>query len=278
MQFTAARAFGPALAGFVLAALGAGTAFLFNAVTFLLVLAALATVQPRVIELPPPPSVIDHLRAGVRYVWASRALVLPVLTIFILSFFGSSVVQLAAPIAKQIFEVGETEYGFLVAAFGTGAVLGTLVTLVYGDRVRRSRMALGGLVLFSIGQVVLGSAPVYAIALGGLFSMGWAYVLVAVSLNTSIQARVDEDHRGRVLSIYLMGLFAGVPFGALLAGVLASAVGLRAVVIGGGAVLLGFAVLAIMVFDAMQPLDEVIDPAVHADALLTAQPLVTGVD
>jgi MFS family permease len=280
MQFTAARAFGPALAGFVLGEFGPAAAFLFNAVTFLLVLGALATVQPRPIDLPTPPSVLDHLRAGLRYVRERRALVLPVLTMFVVSFFGSSVIQLAAPLAKRVFDVGKTEYGFLVAAFGVGAVLGTFLTLAYGDRVRRSRMAIGGLLLFAAGEFVLGSAPMYAIGLSGLFAMGWAYMLVAVSLNTSIQARVDEDHRGRVLSIYLMGLFAGVPFGALTGGALANVVGLRAVVIGGATVLLTFAALVTVMFDAMKPLDESIDPTrtVHADPLLTAQPPVPGAD
>lgn len=278
MQFTAARAFGPALAGLVLAQFGPGTAFLFNAVTFLLVLVAVVAIHPRPIDLPPnPPPVREHLRAGVEYVRRQRALMLPVLTILVLSFFGSAVIQLAAPIADRVFDVGKAEYGLLVAAFGSGAVLGTFVTLAYGDRVRRSRMALGGLALFAAGQIVLGAAPTYAVGIGGLLAMGWAYMLVAVSLNTSIQARVDEDHRGRVLSIYLMGLFAGVPLGALTGGALANAVGLRAVVIGGAVVLVVFAAIAWWFFDAMRPLDESIDE-VRADPLLTNQPALAGAD
>ena len=89
--------------------------------------------------------------------------------------------------------------------------------------------------------------------------MGVAYILVAVSLNTSVQARVDESHRGRVLSIYLMGLLAGVPLGALLGGAVAESVGLRETVIGGGAVLGAFAVVAVIAYNGMRPLDEGLD-------------------
>lgn len=281
MQFTAARAFGPALAGLVLAEFGPSTAFLFNAVTFLLVLAALLAIHPRAIEMPAvTPRVLEHFRAGVRYVRERRALVLAVVTIFVLSFFGSSVIQLCAPLALRVFDVGEAEYGFMVAAFGIGAIFGTFGTLAFGDRVRRSRLAMTGLVLFGAGEILLGSAPGYAVSLVGLFAMGLAYMFIAVSLNTSIQARVEESHRGRVLSIYLMGLLAGVPLGALIGGTVAEFTGLRATVIGGGTVVLAFAVFAALVFDAMQPLNESIDGGepVHADALLTTQPTIAGAD
>jgi len=205
--------------------------------------------------------------------------VLACVTITTLCFFGSSIVQLAAPLAETVFDVGEAEYGILVAAFGVGSVVGVGLTLAYGDRVRRSQMALVGLGVFAAGEILLGAAPGYAVGLVAMSAMGIAYVLVAVSLNTSIQARVDEGHRGRVLAIYLMGLLAGVPLGALLAGVMADVIGLRATVIAGGAVLAVFLVVAMVAFRGMRPLDETIETEhVHADPLLAAQPELAGAD
>jgi MFS family permease len=279
MQFTAARSFGPALAGLVLAEFGPGTAFLANALTFLLVLVVLVMIHPRPVDIPTdPPTVLAHFREGLRYVRHRRALVLACVTITTMCFFGSSIVQLAAPLADTVFNVGEAEYGILVAAFGVGSVIGVGLTLAFGDRVRRSQMALVGLGVFAAGEVLLGAAPVYAMGLVALGAMGIAYVLVAVSLNTSIQARVDEGHRGRVLAIYLMGLLAGVPLGALLGGVMADVIGLRATVIAGGAVLAGYLVIALFAFHGMRPLDESIEHEVHADPLLAAQPELAGAD
>jgi MFS family permease len=110
--------------------------------------------------------------------------------------------------------------------------------------------------------------------------MGAAYLLIATALNTSLQARVDEAHRGRAISIYLMGLLAGVPLGALIGGAIAEAVGLRATVIGGGAILGMFAIVAIVVFHSMRPLDESLEDTerIRADALLTTQPAIAGAD
>jgi hypothetical protein len=73
--------------------------------------------------------------------------------------------------------------------------------------------------------------------------------------------RVAETYRGRVLSIYLMGLLAGVPFGALLEGWLADVVGLRATIGGAGALLIAYAVVMTARYDAMAPLDQALEDA-----------------
>jgi len=257
MQFTGARAFGPAVGGLVLARFGPATAFMFNAVTFLLVIGALVAVRPRV-ATPTGRGrrVLEQFREGLGYVRRRRTLALAVTTIAVTSLCGSAVVQLAPAIARVEFHVGKAAYGLLVAMFGSGAVIGALIQSFYGDRVRRSRMAFGGLLGFSVGVILLGSAPSYALGLTCLLLMGVCYLLLSVSLNTAIQVRVEESYRGRVLSIYLMGLMAGVPFGALIEGRAAQVVGLRAAVIGAGAVQLGFAVVAAVSRKGFAALDE----------------------
>ena len=73
--------------------------------------------------------------------------------------------------------------------------------------------------------------------------------------------RVAETYRGRVLSIYLMGLLAGVPFGALLEGWLADVIGLRATIGGAGALLIAYTVVMAVRYGAMAPLDEQLEDA-----------------
>jgi MFS family permease len=257
MQFTGARAFGPALGGLVLAQFGPSSAFMVNAVTFLLVIGALVAVRPR----PAAPigrgsRVLRQFREGLRYVRARRALVLSVATITVTSLCGSAVVQLAPAISHVEFDVGKAAYGLLVAMFGTGAVVGALIQSFAGDRARRSTMTLLGLVGFSVGVVLLGASPTYALGLVCLLGMGITYLAVSVSLNTAIQARVAESFRGRVLSIYLMGLMAGVPIGALIEGKVAELVGLRAAVMGAGLVQVAFAAVAALVGPGFKALDE----------------------
>lgn len=281
MQFVAGRAFGPALAGLVLQVYGAGTAFLLNALSYLLVLGALVAIHPRSVPVDSNAGrVRDHFREAVAYVRARPAVYLPVLTITAVSFFGSSMVQLVPAFAQDIFDVGKGAYGFLVAAFGIGAVVGSVVVAFFADRYFRSRVAMLGLFLFAAGEVLFGGAPGYAIGLVGMFTMGTAYVLIATALNTSIQARVDEAHRGRAVSIYLMGLLAGVPLGALAQGVLASVVGLRPTVVGSALLLAGTAVLGVVRYSAFRPLDEALEDETGTgpDLLVGTPPSIASTD
>jgi MFS family permease len=269
MQFVAARAVGPAIAGLVLAAYGAGVAFFVNAVTFLLVLGALLFIHPRPIPVAEDAGrVWQHFRDGARYVRERSSLWTCVLTIFVVSFFGTSVIQLAPALAADQFGVGKSAYGLLVAMFGAGAIVGSVVIATWGDRVRRSRTTLVGITLMAGAQVLLGAVSVYVLGLVALFAMGASYVLVSTALNTSIQVRVDEEHRGRVMAIHLMCLLAGVPFGALILGKLASVVGLGRSIIGFGIGLELCVVAAVLWLGGLSSIDEIRADLVHNDPLL----------
>jgi MFS family permease len=281
LQFVGARAFGPALAGIVLQTAGAGAAFLLNAVSYVLVLGALLLIHPRAVAVDEDAGgVLAHFKEAVTYVRARSALLLPVLTITMVSFLGSSIVQLAPAFADDIFHVGKSGYGFLVSAFGIGAVAGSFVVSVWADRYPRSRVAMLGLGIFGAGELMFGGAPGYGFALVAMAAMGAAYLLIATAMNTSIQARVDEVHRGRTMSIYLMGLLAGVPLGALIQGNLADLIGLRATTLLSAAVLLVAAVIGALRFDWYAPLDEALEDETGfgPDLVLDTPPTMAAAD
>lgn len=242
---------------------------------------ALVMIHPRPVPTDDGAGrVLEHFRQGLRYVRARTGLLLPVVTITIVSFFGSSVVQLAPAFAEDIFDVGKGGYGFLVSAFGIGAIFGSFVVTVAGDRVRRSRVALFGLSLFAAGELLFAVAPDYGIGIAGMVVMGVAYIMIATALNTSVQARVDEVHRGRTISIYLMGLMAGVPLGALLQGAVADEVGLRITVVGSGLALVACVLAGTLRYDRFGPLDESVeqDTGRGLDLVLEAPPSIASAD
>jgi MFS family permease len=257
MQFTGARAFGPALAGLVLAQFGPGAAFMTNALSFLLVIGALLMIAPRPIgAVGAAGSVASHFRAGLRYVRQRAVLTLAVLGALFSSLFGVSMIQLAEPFTRQILDAGPGAYGLLVAAYGAGAITGSIVTVTRGDAVRRSTLTLIGFGIFVGAEVAFGLAPLYALALVGLFGIGLAQVFVMVSCQTALQVNVDEHYRGRALSIYVMGFFAGTPIGALVGGVAAEWIGLRATIVGSAVLLAGTIGLTLLKYPAFRVLDE----------------------
>jgi MFS family permease len=257
MQFTGARALGPALAGLVLAQFGPSTAFLANALSFLFVIGALLLIAPRpVTRVTDATGIWAQFTDAVRYIRRRAVLIVSVLGALSASFLGVSMIQLAEPFARQVLHEGAGRYGLLVAAYGVGAIVGAVVTVVRGDVLLRSSLTVVGFAVFIAAELTLGLAPVYALALLGMFGIGLAQSLAMVSCQTAVQVNVDEHYRGRVLSVYVMSFFAGTPVGALVGGIVASVVGLRATIVG-SAVLLAIAVVVTMVrYPWLRVLDE----------------------
>jgi MFS family permease len=278
MQFMGARAVGPAIAGVILQTMGASAAFFLNAISFVLVLVALFLIHPREqVFSEDSAHVLAHLREGWRFVRSHTAVALPIAMIGMVSLLGTSVIQLAPAMAKEEFHVGRGAYGLLVAAFGGGAITGSVAIAIIADRYRRSFTAKIGGIGISIGVIGLGLAPKYAFGVAAMYVMGLTYLLLATSLNTAVQARVEDEYRARVMAIYLSSLLLGVPLGALIEGKLASLTDLRVVIVGAGVLFGVFMMYVWARFRRLAPLDEDLVP-MHTDPLLQGQPMIAGVD
>jgi len=257
MQFTGARAFGPALAGLVLATLGPSAAFGFNAISFLAVIGALLTIVARPpVSSGPGVKVLAHFRDGLRYVRQRPSLYVSVLMVILIALFGVAIVQLIEPISRHVFHVGAGEYGLMSAAYGLGAVIAGVFTVVYGDTFRRSRLAFTGLVVMAAGDLLLGVAPGYEVALVALLAMGLAQVFCMVSCNTAIQENVDEAYRGRASSMFSMSFFAAAPIGALVGGIVGDVLNLRITVVASAVILAVCTTAAMIRFGRLRVLDE----------------------
>jgi MFS family permease len=228
MGFTMSRAVGPAVAGLVLGVWGAPAAFGINALSFVVLLVALLTIRvTRVVPSTPAQKWIANFRDGIRYVRRREALRLVVMSAFVGAFFGQSMVQLAAGLAEEDFDVGGGGLGLLVAVYGVGSTAASFALVRGGDRLQRSRMARTGLALFGVGLLLTVVTSSFVLGLVGFLVAGTAHGFTNISLNTAVQAQVHESYRGRALSVFLMALLAGMPFGALAGGALGDAIGLR---------------------------------------------------
>jgi MFS family permease len=276
MQFTGARAFGPALAGLVLAEFGPGTAFLANALSFLLVIGALLLIAARPVRtVASDASVLAQFRDAIRYIRRRAVLIVSVLGALFSSLLGVSMIQLAEPFARQVLHEGAGKYGLLVAAYGAGAITGAVITVARGDVVRRSTFTVIGFAIFVAAELTFGLAPVYAIALLGLYGIGLAQSFAMVSCQTAVQVNVDEHYRGRVLSVYVMSFFAGTPIGALVGGILASVIGLRATIVVSAVLLAIVVAVALLRYPWFRVLDET---KVGFDASVEPRPEGRGSD
>lgn len=255
IQFNLSRAVGPAMAGFVLAQFGAGAAFFVNACAYLPFAVAILVCRPRKIPRSPRTSPFAAFRAGAAVAFRHPGLTLPIVSAAFLSIFGQGIHPLMAGMASEVFRVGEQGFGLLMSSIGGASVIGSIAIVLIGNRVDRSTLAQIGLYLYAVGVIVLAATDIFAVGLFGLAVTGLAHVLVHISTTTALQLHVTEELRGRVTSIYLMGIIAFIPVGAQTGGYIADQIGLSIVIGAYGIALAIFAVYAHVALGGMAALD-----------------------
>ena len=222
-SFTLARAIGPALAGLVVAALGAAWAFGINAVTFLPLIVILFLIRPRRLQRSRGDG---SVRAGFAYVRERKVMLWLVLATLTVGWAGDPVNTLA-PAYADLFGLDETFVGLQVAAFGLGAAVASM-----GIGMVRSRLGLvsttkTGLVLLAIGLVGFASALHQAVVLVALFVAGVGFLFGVTSTNSNLQRRLDEDMRGRVMALWSMAFLGSRPIAGIIDGAVADLVSPR---------------------------------------------------
>jgi MFS family permease len=230
------RLVGPALAGLLLAETSAGVCFAVNGVSYLAVLAALLAMRLPARDRPPVRGRVLHgLREGLAYSLGFAPIRSILLLLSLVSLLGMSYSVLLPVFASDVLHGGPTTYGLLGAATGVGALAGALFLAA-----RHSVLGLGrwialtpalfgaALIGFSFSKELWLSLPLLTVA-------GFAMMVQMASSNTVLQTIVEEDKRGRVMSLYTMAFLGSAPLGSLLAGWLADAVGPQKMVRLGGA-------------------------------------------
>ena len=230
IQFNVSRAVGPALAGVVLAQFGAGIAFAINAAAFVPMVLAIIAVRPRPLVTPEPDSPFASFVAGARAAFAHRGFAVPIATAAFLSVFGQGLHPLMAGLAADVFGVGEQGFGMLMSSVGIASVTTAIAIVFVGDFAPRSRQASVGLYLYALGILTVAATNDYAIGLFGFAITGIAHVLVHIHTTTALQVHLTDELRGRVTSIYLLGIIASIPLGAFVGGFLGDRIGLQSVV------------------------------------------------
>ena len=227
--FNTSRVIGPALAGFIIHFGGAGFAFTLNAVTFMIMLAALSAVR-----LPAQPprsrtnvSVLSDIVAGYRYAFAHRGIAPTLLISLSAALLVRPAVEMLPAFVGQIFAGGADSLGLILAANGVGAMLAG-IWLAWRGRAT-------GLVSIAIWSTVLAAVALAGFALSDSFWMGTGFIFllgIAMSLRgtatqTLIQNAVDPAMRGRVLSLNTLIFNAGPAVGAFTLGLIAAWAGLQ---------------------------------------------------
>jgi predicted MFS family arabinose efflux permease len=244
--FNTAKFIGPAVAGVVLVAAGAGATLavvVFMQLVFTLALARLNVDTARSRKAQPA-GIREEIVEGVRYVLEHPAVRIQFLLIFTVSLFGKPLTDLLPGFANGEFGRDASGLAWMLLMHGLGATAGGIWLSLQGTIL--SLFAIGALatLAMSIALVFFATTPYFWVAGALLLVVGFATVVVGITSQTLIQSTIRTRYRGRVMSTYGM-VAQGVPsVGAFLMGLAASALGLRTPVLAGALVCLGGGVLA----------------------------------
>jgi MFS family permease len=243
IAFTVAGAAGPALAGLVVATLGVGPALLLDGASFLAVALLLARARSLPAAEVHPESWGSRFRAGIRYVRRQpvvRALLAAQAVAFV---FFAAVIPIEVVYVKDTLEGGDAGYGILLASWGMGMVVGSLLFAVSRNRSLPLLLALS---TATIGAAYLGlaAAPTLAVACAVSAVGGAGNGIQWVALVSAIQEATRSEYQARVLGL-LEATAAAMPgAGFLLGGAIAALLSPRASYLVAGSGLLAMLVLA----------------------------------
>jgi len=233
MTFNAARLVGPSIGGFFLAAYGEGICFLVNAFTFLAVLGSLFAISPAEPERKVSTSPLRHIREGFSYAWHNRQLRILLAATALVNLAGSPVIVLGPFFAEDIFRKGSEGFGFLTAALGLGAVIGTFVLARQTGTSSMARIVLFSAVKMGVALVIFAISPSFLLSIAAISLAGFSIFRQLAATNTLIQTLIHDDYRGRMMSLYSMMVIGMLPIGNLVSGAAAERIGARTTVFAG---------------------------------------------
>jgi MFS family permease len=237
LMFNGARLIGPPVAGVLLASAGEGICFLTNAISYLFVIASLLFMKvPVRVKLKSNTHILRDMQDGFKYAFGFAPIKHLILLLGIVSLMVMPYSVLMPVFAKEVLHGGSHTFGFLMGGAGFGALLGGIYLAS-----RRTILKIGSLVPISaavsgIGLIAFSFSRYVPLSLFLMVITGLGMMLHTASSNTILQTIVEEDKRGRVMSIYTMAIMGTAPFGSLMAGGLAKVIGAPNTILSGGIV------------------------------------------
>jgi MFS family permease len=244
--FNAARLIGPSIAGVLIAVVGEGACFFINAISYSAVLVTLTAIKvvPRKVQITQK-HIFQELKEGFVYAFNFGPIKTILLILALISLMGVPYQVLMPVFVRDVFHKGPEVLGYLMAVSGAGALAGAIYLAARKSVIGLSRIIALYSGIFGAGIIFFGLSRTILFSMPAIFIAGFAMMVQMAASNTVLQTVVEEDKRGRVMSMYTMAFMGTMPMGSLLAGGLADRIGApNTVLIGGVCCIIGAFVFA----------------------------------
>jgi MFS family permease len=246
-MFNGARLVGPAIAGILIGLLGEGICFLINGLSFVGIIVALLAIKvPKRKKAAHTSRLWHDLKEGYSYAFGFAPMRYILLQLGLMSFMGMAYAVLMPIFAKDILHGGPHTLGFLMAASGIGALTGAVYLASRQTILGLGRFIAYASAIFGMGIIAFSLSKILIVSLFMMFITGFGMIVQMASSNTILQSIVEEDKRGRVMSIYATAIIGMAPIGNLFAGALASRIGApNTLIVSGIACIIGSLIFAV---------------------------------
>jgi MFS family permease len=225
--FNASRFIGPGIAGGIVALYGVGFAYAVNAVTYLPIIAALLYIKP-ITTAPGPPKeekYIDQFLEGLRYTRDHPSIRRVILIAGVSTFFGRGIIEIFPALVVMIFNGGSAQLAVLMAAAGAGAIVASVMFSLLRSLRHFPAIVLIGAVGTGVSMFLFANVSQFAYGIAVTSLLGFFATMVSLGSQSEMQIKVENELRGRVMSLWPLVIIGGPAIGSILAGALASDLG-----------------------------------------------------
>jgi MFS family permease len=235
IAFQAGAIIGPALSGLLIAYMGLQYIYLFNAISYLAVLAALLAMGPipQVVQPGRPKISLNSIREGIQFIRHQPIILSTMLVDFTATFFSSANTLLPI-ITKDVLKAGAVTYGWLSAGQSIGAVIAAAIISQMQSIRRQGMIFLSAVIVFGMATIAFGLSTSVVAALAALILIGAADSVSTIIRNTIRQLQTPDHIRGRMTSVNQIFFMGGPQLGEVEAGLVAQFFSAPIAVISGG--------------------------------------------
>jgi MFS family permease len=247
MIIQASRILGPAMAGFVIGALGAAAAFGLNGLSFLAVIASLIVVRAHQVRKPSSSNPLGEFASALRYVRTQPRLLDLLVFVTLMTFFGLSAINMFPAVASQVLHGDAQTLGLLMSASGVGALVGVLFIVPFVQALRRAGLVVGSAVLWmGLWFVVFSQSTWLPLSLATAFLLSLGAPTVFTMALGLLQLMAPPDMRARLLSLFVMVSFGLQPIASMWIGYSAQLLGPPTAILLNGLLLFAGAALLLL--------------------------------
>ena len=253
MAFGSSRVIAPSIAGFLIAAAGASSAFLLSAAAVSTMLAVLFLLRPVERAAPSHGTLLSNFTESLNYIRRNEVFAKAIGAALLNATLAMGYLNMLPVFAKDVLHVDSRGLGILVSAAGAGAMVGLLSYAWLQSRISPRNLMVGALTLYNAALLGLAFSDWYWFSFGTIFIAGLCHAYFLTCVQVILQTLVEDHYRGRVMSVFTL-VWSLVVFSGFLLNTAGSFVGPRLALAGGAALVLAYVWLSLVRASALRTL------------------------